>query len=197
MSNMDEQSELIQALAPVIECFDKYGIDYFIGGSVASSHHGAARSTLDVDLSATLNEEHITPIVSFLSEGYYVSEPAIRDAVKRKSCFNLIHLSSSFKVDVFVSNQRPFDRSAHERSLTTRMGADSKLVARMATKEDIILIKLQWYRMGNESSERQWSDLTTVVKLNRGNFDLIYLRRWSLDLRVGDLLEKLLLEDVS
>ena len=62
----------------------------------------------------------------------------------------------------------------------------------MATKEDIILIKLQWYRLGNELSERQWNDLTTVVKLNRGYLDLSYLRQWSVDLNVDDLLERLL-----
>ena len=62
----------------------------------------------------------------------------------------------------------------------------------MATKEDIILIKLQWYRLGNELSERQWNDLTTVVKLNRGYLDLSYLRQWSVDLKVDDLLERLL-----
>jgi len=192
MSNLDDQSELIQALGPVIECFDKYEIDYFIGGSVASSHHGAARSTLDVDLSASLGEENIAQIVSSFSGDYYVSEPAIRDAIRRKSCFNLIRLSSSFKVDIFVSNQRSFDRVAQERSLRIQLGDPPKISAKMATKEDIILIKLQWYRLGNELSERQWNDLTTVVKLNRGYLDLSYLRQWSVDLNVDDLLERLL-----
>src|SRR5689334_15627437 len=39
-------------LLPVIAIFDQLGIPYYIGGSVASAHHGIARSTLDVDLIA-------------------------------------------------------------------------------------------------------------------------------------------------
>jgi hypothetical protein len=191
MSDTNEQSELIQALAPVVEYFNEHDIDYFIVGSVASSHDGAARSTLDVDLSASLAEDNITSIVSCLSSDYCVSEPAIRDAIRRKSCFNLIHLSTSFKIDIFINNHRPFDRVAQSRSLTANFGESHKLLVRIATKEDIIPIKLQWYRLGNESSERQWNDLTTFVKLNRSELDLGYLGYWALELNVNDLLERL------
>jgi hypothetical protein len=72
------------------------------------------------------------------------------------------------------------------------LGESQKLVVKIATKEDIILIKLQWYRLGNETSERQWKDLTTVVKLNRSELDRSYLIHWALELKVDDLLERLL-----
>jgi len=38
---------ILSAVKPVIEAFDKLGIPYYIGGSVAGSTYGIARSTLD------------------------------------------------------------------------------------------------------------------------------------------------------
>ena len=59
-----EQSELVQALTPVVRFFVNQQIDYFIGGSVASSHHGASRSTLDVDLTVVFRDIHIKPLIA-------------------------------------------------------------------------------------------------------------------------------------
>ena len=112
---MSEQSELVQALSPVIRFFEDYHIRYFVGGSVASSHHGASRSTLDVDLTVVFDDGKISPLIERLSGDYYLSEPAMREAVRRKSCFNLIHLKTSFKVDVFVSRGREFDKISQAR----------------------------------------------------------------------------------
>lgn len=189
---MSEQSELVQALSPVIRFFKDYDIRYFVGGSVASSHHGASRSTLDVDLTVVFDEGKISPLIERLSGDYYLSEPAMRDAVRRKSCFNLIHLKTSFKVDVFVSRGREFDEISQDRSINAELGETHQLAVRIAAVEDIILIKLQWYRLGNEISERQWNDLTTVVRLNRPDLDIVYLQYWATQLEVDDLLLRLL-----
>ena len=130
---MLEQSELVQALSPVVRFFVNQQIDYFVGGSVASSHHGASRSTLDVDLTVVFRDVHIKPIIDELSGEFYL----------------------------------------------------------IAAAEDIILIKLQWYRLGNEVSERQWTDLTNVLRLNRQKLDVGYLRTWAKRLEVDDLLSRL------
>jgi hypothetical protein len=44
--------EIIEALTPIVEVFDRFGIAYYIGGSVASSVHGRRRYTQDVDVVA-------------------------------------------------------------------------------------------------------------------------------------------------
>ena len=189
---MLEQSELVQALTPVVRFFVNQQIDYFIGGSVASSHHGASRSTLDVDLTVVFRDIHIKPLIAELSGEYYLSEAAIRDAVRLKSCFNLIHLKTSFKVDFFVSRDRDFDHLSQKRASVASLGKTPQLQVRVATAEDIILIKLQWYRLGNEVSERQWTDLTNVLRLNRQMLDVAYLQEWANRLDVDDLLSRLL-----
>ena len=42
--------DILAAIKPVVEAFEKLGVHYYIGGSVASSAYGIARATLDVDM---------------------------------------------------------------------------------------------------------------------------------------------------
>jgi len=56
--------DLLNALQTIQETHDSLQIRYFIGGSVASSFHGAMRSTMDVDIVAELSLEQIPPILA-------------------------------------------------------------------------------------------------------------------------------------
>ena len=96
---MNESNDLVDALAPVVASLCRLKVRHFVGGSVASSFHGAVRSTMDVDLVCELTLDNVADFVESIGTDYYISESAVRDAVDRKSCFNLIHLPTSFKVD--------------------------------------------------------------------------------------------------
>jgi hypothetical protein len=191
---MTADSDLIQALRPVLAEFERHGISYCVGGSVASSFYGAARSTLDVDLAAELDETSVLRLVESLSNDYYVSKTAAIDALRHKSCFNMLHANTSFKVDVFISRLRPFDRSVQKRSAVQMLGDTEQLPARVASSEDILLIKLEWFRLGNEVSERQWSDVLQVARLQAQRLDRAYLELWASELGVTDLLHRLFQE---
>ncbi len=106
------QVPLFAALKPVIEAFERLSVSYYLGGSVASSFYGVPRTTLDVDLVADLEAGHAPPLIARLGDKYYASQQAISDAIARKSCFNVIHLPTMFKVDVFVAKPRRYDRQA-------------------------------------------------------------------------------------
>lgn len=189
---MSETDDLVDALAPVIAALKTLGVSHYVGGSVASSFHGATRSTMDVDLVCELTEQHISPFIASLSNEFYISKSAIRDAVQRKSCFNLIHLPTSFKVDVFISRGRPFDVNAMRRASTQLLGERRTVAVPIATAEDSIVSKLEWFRLTNETSERQWDDVTKLIKLLGSEADVEYLREASASVSVGDLLERLL-----
>ena len=60
----------------------------------------------------------------------------------------------------------------------------------IATAEDIILAKLEWYRLGNEVSERQWNDVLGLLRLQGAALDLAYLRSSAADLGIADLLDR-------
>lgn len=189
---MDNAEDLVLALKTVKKTFDSLGVRYFIGGSVASSFHGAMRSTMDVDIVAELKVAHLSPILAAVAGEFYASESAMRDAIQRRSSFNLIHLPTSFKVDIFVSRGRRFDESSLARSSVHRLGtAGNEIDVPIASVEDNLLAKLEWYRVGNEASERQWDDVTRLAKLNRGSLDWDYLESNAAELKVHDLLERL------
>ena len=192
---MSTNQGLIEALKPVARIFQSLGIRFYVGGSIASSFHGAARSTMDVDLVADLKSEDIEPFVSRLDEGrYFVSQTAIQDAINRSSCFNIIHLASSFKVDIFILKNRSFDKAALTRATPGKIDLHSDFEVPVASPEDTILSKLEWYRLDNEVSQRQWDDATRVMKILGDAVDQEYLEDNAVDLGVADLLQKLLHE---
>ena len=66
---------------------------------------------------------------------------------------------------------------------------ESEVSAKFSSPEDVILAKLEWYRLGGEVSERQWRDILGVIKTRASALDEVYLRKWAKDLKIGDLLE--------
>lgn len=182
--------DLAEALRPVAKAFAHVGVPFYVGGSVASSFHGAMRSTMDVDLVADLSDAQVTPFLTELGDAYYFSEAAIRDAIRRKSSFNLIHLGTSFKVDVFANRGRPFDQSVFSRAAPGQIGGDADFVVPIASAEDTIISKLEWYRAGDEVSERQWNDIATVLKLLGDKANMPYLRQFAQSVGVADLLDR-------
>jgi hypothetical protein len=194
---LNDVPDLIAALTPVVSALNRLGLRYFVGGSVASSFHGAARSTMDVDIVCELSAEKVPAFVSGFGDDFYISESAIREAIQRKSCFNLIHLPTSFKVDVFISHGRPFDKSAMDRATEESLGGEPPLEVRIATAEDSIISKLEWYRKTNETSERQWEDVTRLMRLLGSHADVARLTEMAESVGVDDLLKRLLSETDS
>lgn len=187
---LSQPEELVAALAPVVSALNELKVRHYVGGSVASSFHGALRSTMDVDIVCELTESHVEKFLEFVSADYYASETAIRASVENKSCFNLIHLPTSFKVDVFLSRGRPFDRNCMDRCKLESLS--EQLRVPIATPEDSVIAKLEWYRAGNEVSERQWDDVTRLLSLLGEQADLDYLTNAAASVGVSNLLTRLL-----
>ena len=188
------QSEPVAVTLLVIQAMETLDVPYLIGGSLASAVHGVVRTTLDTDLVADLSPEHAAPLARALGDAFYADASAIQDAIRRRSSFNLIHLETMFKVDVFIPKQRAFDREQFERRTEQVIATDPRRTAYVASAEDIILAKLEWYQMGGQASERQWRDVQGVLKVQEERLDSVYLRRWAAELGVADLLEKALAE---
>lgn len=188
-----ESPDLLETMTPIVEVFDALGIPYHIGGSVASSAFGIPRSTLDVDLVAEIVPEQAGELARRLEATYYLSEDAIREAIRYRSSFNLIHLATMLKVDVFLRKARAFDQEVASRiRRDTLEDVAGAYIFNFAAPEDIVLAKLEWYRAGGETSERQWGDILGVLKVQASALDLAYLQHWAVDLGVADLLQRAL-----
>lgn len=185
--------EAIEVTLRVTGVLERLGVRYVVGGSIASSLHGHTRSTQDVDVVADLQSEHVIPLVSALRSDFYIDEPAVRDAVNRRSTFNAIHLATMFKVDVFVAGRQPSTRLELERSQRYRLDEPQGEIS-VASPEDVVVQKLYWYRLGSHVSERQWLDAMGVVTVNRQRLDVEYMRRIAAELEVMDLLDRMLHE---
>ena len=181
-----------EVLALVVPVFDELKITYYIGGSVASSTHGDRRQTNDVDIVADMQVEHASPFVERLQDKFYVDEPMIRNAIKRKSSFNIIHFATAYKVDVFVMQAQPYDREAARRRVREIIEGEPSVETYLAQVEDVVLAKLRWFQATGNSSEKQWRDIMGVLKAQCFNLDLDYLQRWAGEIGVADLLEKAL-----
>jgi len=187
-----KSSDMIDAVQPVVHVFAELDIAYCIGGSVGSSVHGVARTTLDIDLVANLGEKHIKFFVKKLQSDYYVEQRLIGDAIQNKGSFNLIHLETMVKVDIFILKDNAFDRQLFSRKRKELLDPEEGVEFFVATPEDIVLHKLLWYRMGDHVSERQWGDILGVLRVQENQLDLKYLWHWARQLTVEDLLDRAL-----
>jgi len=190
MSEAD--TELLAAVARVVAAFETLGVDYLVGGSVASSIFGEPRQTVDADLVARLLGRHAEPLVARLSGEFYADLPTIVAAVRDQGSFNLIHLETMTKVDVFVRWRDAFGQSQFARRQKKSVGQTSPLELFFASAEDTVLAKLDWYRKGGGVSDRQWRDLLGVLKVQAGSLDRDYLDLWAGKLDVTDLLQRAL-----
>lgn len=181
-----EQDEVNLLIA---EVFDRLGIPYFIGGSLASSTHGMLRATNDSDFVTTFPPEIAADFVTLLGDRFYSNFEAIKDAAERCSTFNLIHLDTLLKVDVFVTKSGAFLESQMARRVAVSVGENGPIL-QFAGPEDTILAKLDWYRQGAETSDRQWNDILGVLKVQGDALDFKYLGQWSAELGVNDLLDR-------
>lgn len=192
----DIPPEPLQITLKVTTAFEQLGIQYFVGGSLASSVFGLVRATMDADLIADIHPEQIALLVNVLKNEFYIDAEMILDAVLHSSSFNLIHLESMFKVDVFVLKQQPFDLAQMKRRVPLIIEETNPSPVYFSTAEDMILAKLTWFRSSGEVSERQWRDVLGMIQIQGERLDMDYLHTWAKTLGLSDLLQKAIF-DVS
>jgi hypothetical protein len=181
----------VAVLVAVTQVLDRLGIAYAIVGSLASSVHGIPRYTRDFDLIADLRPEHVGLLVSALESDFYIDSNAVKEAIQRRASFNVIHLESMFKVDIFARAGDPLSSAQMSRSVSQDIAGE---YLKVVSAEDVVVSKLRWFRDGGEVSERQWRDVLEVIAVQAERLDMAYMCEMALELRVADLLDKALAE---
>jgi hypothetical protein len=174
----------------VAEALESCGVRYLIGGSLASAISGEPRSTLDVDMVVALSEADIDGFVAALGKEFHSDRQSLRRAVRERSSSNLIHLGTSTKIDLFVLGGTPLDEEQMDRRQRVRVATDPDRYLYVYTAEDILLQKLRWYRLSDETSDRQWRDVLGILLAQESGLDDRYLDRGASRLGVADLLAR-------
>ncbi|MCK6537773.1 MAG: hypothetical protein L6Q84_32770 [Polyangiaceae bacterium] len=186
---MTALAEPIAVTLEVVRALDALGISYLVGGSLASSVHGIPRSTHDLDLLVELPGAKVEPLASALEGSFYVDRDMMLDAVRRRASFNVLHLATMFKVDVFVSDRSPLLVSEMSRRQPVELGQPPEIV-QVCSAEDIVIQKLDWYEKGSRISDRQWQDVIGVLKVRGPALDASYIRGWAKALNLSALCER-------
>ena len=162
------------------------GIEYMVVGSFASSVHGVPRTTHDLDLVIDPSPAQLDALVAALDPAdYYVDGDVARDALSRRSMFNVIDMHSGWKIDFVIRKDRPFSIEELARRIDVPV---FDVVAPLATAEDTIIAKLEWARDGQ--SDRQLDDVAGILRVRGGTLDRAYLDRWIGALGLGDVWQR-------
>lgn len=177
----------------VVRALERMGVAHYVTGSLASSLHGEPRSTNDADIVAALQPAHFQRLQTELGSRFYVDEEEFRFATREHRSFNLVDEIELAKVDVFCVQHDGYQGEALQRAVVLELEKDDPFSqAHVASPSDVIISKLRWYRLGGETSDRQWRDLQGVVRAQGDRLELEYVRTWTREQGTEDLFEKLL-----
>lgn len=167
---VNESADLLQRIVNLLR---NAQIQHMIAGSFASTYYGAVRMTQDIDIIIDPTSSTLLQLIRQLPEdSYYVDETAARDALLRRSMFNVIDLQTGWKID-FIEFERRKPAKLFD------------VETFVASPGDVILAKLEWAAMSG--SERQLADVMGMVRAKQGELDAQYLQTWAQELNVTDL----------
>ena len=168
-------------LGRIIPLLDAANIEHMIAGSFASTFHGEPRTTQDIDIVIHGSKSAIEVFVSSLDpEAYYCDLSAAVDAYTRRGQFNLVDMTTGWKIDFMVRKSRPFSVEEFERRVAAKLLGHDVYIA---TAEDTIIAKLDWARISE--SERQLRDVASILAVSGEAVNREYVEKWieSLGLR--------------
>ena len=150
-------------------------------GSTATIAFCEPRFTNAIDIVLDLPAEQIDSFCRLFPESdFCLSRQAASSAVRLKSQFNVIHPASGLKVDFMVLAPSEFNTSRLLRGRDLP-ALDDRLV-RFASPEDVILMKLKYYKEGG--SEKHLRDIRSVLEIQGDKIDRQYIVEWAATLSV-------------
>ena len=174
--------EPLQVTKQIADVFQDLKILYMVGGSL----HGIPRATQDIDIIADIKPNNVKELVNILKKDFYIDEDMIKEALSRCTSFNIIHLETMFKVDIFILKQDQVAKEEMSRRKSYKISEKQNLY--LTSAEDIIIHKLHWYELGNRVSERQWTDVIGVLQVQGKRLNYDYLKKTANQMNVSELL---------
>lgn len=171
-------------LQVVVDALEAAQVPHMLAGSFASSLHGMARTTADIDIVIDPSAASLARLLDHLDlDRFYVDAEAARRALADRDPFNIVDVTNGWKVNLIIRKERPFSVAEFERRTpTTIIGVP----AFVATAEDTVLAKLEWSRLGG--SDRQRRDVVEILRIQGPALDHEHLDTWAEALGLTELL---------
>jgi hypothetical protein len=164
-------SDVFRRLTGALERAD---IAYMVTGSFASAFYGATRSTQDIDLVIEATAAKLEFLTRHLPpEEYYLDLNTALEAYTQRSLFNVIDVTSGWKIDLIIRKTRPFSEEEFRRR---RQATVDGVPVFIASAEDVVLSKLEWSKLSQ--SQRQLEDVVAILRSRWGSLDREYLTKW-------------------
>ncbi len=171
----------------IAEKLDLLEVPYVLGGSVASSFFGEPRTTVDVDFAVQLARQSLDQMLDTWGLDFYIPENSASIAVANRSSFNVLHHASGIKVDLFVLGHTILDHHQFQRRVHVIAQHNPVRQLWVTAPEDLILRKLDWYRLGGQVSDRQWRDVIGLIVTQHDYLDIDHIRRVAREIDLTDL----------
>jgi hypothetical protein len=178
-------NEQLEFLRLVVSRLDSARIPYMLTGSMAMSVYAPPRMTRDLDFVIECEPSDAQRLTELFRKDCYIDESSVREAIKGRTSFNIIHNEWIVKADFIVRKDSEHGRAEFGRRQLVDMDGWQLYVT---TPEDLLLSKLRWSEAG--SSELQLSDARSLAS-SVGDLDWHYVRSWASQLGLDDILKEI------
>lgn len=149
-----------------------------LSGSVAMSLYTEPRFTRDYDFVVHLRISDIEDLVNYFKDDYYCDSDAVKEAIQRKSMFNIIDPKINYKADFFILKDDEFSLIEFERRKKLKF---LDIMIYVVSVEDLLLSKLIWIQ--EIKSNTQMDD---IEKLSQNKeLDWNYINLWIKKLKLN------------
>jgi hypothetical protein len=180
--------EQIDILRHATDVLERMQVPYVIVGSIASIAYGESRFTQDIDVIAAFEMRHVGPLLAaFPPSEFYVSETAMREAIRTSFQFNVIHPGSGNKIDFILPREDEWARVQMARARPVRLLPDRDVMT--AAPEDVILGKLWYYSQGG--GDRHLRDIAGILRVTGEGVDRAEVERWAARLGYLEIWEQI------
>jgi hypothetical protein len=163
--------DLERLLTDISKILNQLNIPYLVTGSLAYNIYTLPRATRDIDVIIELFEKDVPDFIKAIEGDYYFNQQTILEEVKRKGMFNIIHLHSSYKIDLILRSNDIFEIAKFKRRKAIEIFNHQIYVI---TLEDLVISKLRWIQQ--LESEMHKRDILAL--LQNPDVDLLYIKEW-------------------
>lgn len=176
------------AVAAVIDAFNRLGMDFLLAGSYSSNYYGVPRATRDADFVAVFSSS-VEELARELGDEFVLDPQSSFEGITgtMRDIFEVPAIP--FKVEIFHLSQDEHDQSRFERRVKLRDDMIDREVF-LPTAEDVIVTKLRWERIGKRGKDA--ADVRDVIAVQGdAALDWDYIHRWTAEHGTRDLLDEI------